>query len=105
MYVEQFQFVQRHGPEVVISTCKDGRYALLFSAMFGAFPGRSDMAQIYINALGGKHKGYEALEYPDNFDPGKLFPLGATRHKLETFRNDYIWNLTCSTWMRARGGT
>jgi hypothetical protein len=69
MYVEQFQLVQRHGPEVVIPICKDSRYALLFSAMFGAFPRKSDVAQIYIDALDGKHKKYEALEYTDIFDP------------------------------------
>ncbi|MGD0799604.1 MAG: hypothetical protein ABR910_17965, partial [Acidobacteriaceae bacterium] len=91
MYVEQFQFVQRHGPEVVIPTCNDSRYALLFSAMFGAFPEKSDLAQVYLNALDGKHKEYEALEYPDIFDTRKLFPLRVTRHKLETFRNSHSW--------------
>ncbi|WP_433966804.1 hypothetical protein [Tunturiibacter gelidiferens] len=65
MYVEQFQFVQRHGPEVVIPTCKDSRYALLFAAMFGAFPEKSDVAEVYVDALDAKHKEYEALEYPD----------------------------------------
>jgi hypothetical protein len=91
MYEEQFQFVQRHGPEVVIPTCKDSSYALLFSAMFGAFPKKSDVAQVYINALDGQRKEYEALEYPDIFAPGKLFPLRVTRHKLETFRNSHSW--------------
>lgn len=91
MYLDQFQFVQRHGPEVLIPTCKDSRYALLFSAMFGVFPERSDVAQVYIDALDGKHKEYSALEYPDIFDARKLFPLRVTRHKLETFRNSYSW--------------
>jgi hypothetical protein len=56
MYQERFQFVQRHGPEVVIPTCKDSRYALLFLVMFGAFPENSDVAQVYINALDGEYK-------------------------------------------------
>src|SRR5579875_2300094 len=51
-----FQFVQRHGPEVVIPTFKDSRYALLFLVMFGAFPENSDVAQVYINALDGEYK-------------------------------------------------
>jgi len=91
MYAEQFQFVQRHGPEVVIPSCKDSRYALLFSAMFGAFPETSDIAQIYIDALDGKREKYEALEYKDILDVKKLFPLRVTRHKLETFRNSHSW--------------
>ncbi len=91
LYIERFQFVQRHGPEVVIPTCRDNRYGLLFSAMFGAFPEKSDVAQAYISALDGKQKRYEAIEYPDIFDPQKLFPLRVTHHKLETFRNGHGW--------------
>jgi hypothetical protein len=41
MYEEQFQFEQRHVPEVVLTTCKDNRYSLLFAAMFGALPERA----------------------------------------------------------------
>ncbi|MDQ2773504.1 MAG: hypothetical protein M3Y57_01035 [Acidobacteriota bacterium] len=91
MYVEQFRFVQRHGPEVVVPARKDSRYGLLFSAMFGAFPKKSDVAQVYINSLDGKHKEYEALEYPEILDLRILFPLRVTRHKLETFRNSFGW--------------
>jgi len=91
MYEEQFQFVQRHGPEVVIPTCKDDRYVLLFSAMFGAFPAKSDVAQVYIDALDGKRKEYDPVAYPEIFHLRKLFPLRVTRHKLETYRNNYSW--------------
>ena len=83
MYEEQFQFVQRHGPEVIIPTCKDSSYSLLFSAMFGLLPEASSAAKIYINALDGKQKEYEPVEYPKIFDLRKLFPLRVTRHKLE----------------------
>ena len=105
MYVEQFQFVQRHGPEVVIPICKDSRYSLLFSAMFGAFPEKTDVARVYIDALDGKHKKYEALEYTDIFDPRKLFPLRVTRHKLETFRNSYSWQSHLFYMDESSGGT
>ena len=91
MYEEQFQFVQRHGPEVIIPTCKDSSYSLLFSAMFGALPEATSVAKIYMKALDGKRKEYEPIEYPKIFDLRKLFPLRVTQHKLETFRNSYGW--------------
>jgi|SRR5579862_2795722 len=89
MYEEQFQFVQRHGPEVLIPHSKDPRYALLFAAMFGTFPEKSDVGQTYINALDAKRKEFEPTEYPEIFNPKNLFPLRVTGHKLETYRNGY----------------
>jgi hypothetical protein len=92
LYQEKFQFVQRHGPEVVIPNCKDGRYSLLFSAMFGAFPDKSDVAEVYTKALDAKPKEYEPAEFPEVFNLQKLFPLRVTRHKLETFSNSHHWD-------------
>jgi hypothetical protein len=92
MYVDQFQFVQRHGPEVLIPVCKDPRYSLLFSAMFGSFPEKSDVGQTYIDALDATRKEFGPLEYPEIFNPKYLFPLRVTGHKLEAYRNSYSWD-------------
>lgn len=75
MYQERFQFVQRHGPEVVIPTCKDSRYALLFLVMFGAFPENSDVAQVYINALDGKYKSPQRSGFADLKNSSKICRL------------------------------
>ena len=94
MYEERFQFVQRHPPEVVIPACKDKRYRLLFAAMFGSLPAKgdvSDVGKIYVDALDGKRKNYDPVEFPGLFNPQCLFPLRVSRHRLETFRNSYSW--------------
>ena len=84
--------MQRHGLEVVLPVCKDRRYSLLFAAMFGALPAGSEVADIYEKALGGKRKEYMPLDYTQIFNERNLFPLRATRHKLETRRNSYSWD-------------
>jgi hypothetical protein len=94
MYIEQFRFVQRHPPKVVIPACKDKRFTLLFSAMFGYLPENgelSDTAKIYLDALDGARKEYEPTEYPDIFDRRNLFPLRVTRSQLETRGNSHNW--------------
>jgi hypothetical protein len=89
MYEERFQFLQRHPPEVVIPVCKDKRYSLLFSAMFGSLPDDSSLAKVYKNALDGKQKVYEAVSYSEVFSPNILFPLRVGRHKIDTRRNNH----------------
>lgn len=91
MYNEQFRFVQRHGPEVILPACKDRRYSLLFAAMFGALPEGSEVAQVYEKALDGKRKELEAVEYTQILDQRLLFPIRATCYRLETFRNSHSW--------------
>lgn len=94
MYREQFRFVQRHPPEVVIPTCKDKRFALLFSAMFGFLSEKGELAEtakIYLDALDGKRKEYEPTDFPDIFDMRQLFPIRVTRHKLDVHRNSHNW--------------
>lgn len=93
LYEEKFQFVQRHPPEVVIPSCKDKRFNLLFAAMFGSLPEKGELAEtasIYLHALDGKRKSYEPTEYPEIFQKS-LFPIRVTRHKLETYRNSHSW--------------
>jgi len=94
MYREQFRFVQRHPPKVVIPTCKDKRFALLFSAMFGYLPEKgelSDTAKIYLDALDGKREEYEPTAFIEIFDARYLFPMRVSRNKLETRRNSHNW--------------
>jgi hypothetical protein len=94
LYEERFQFVQRHPPEVIIPSCKDKRFDLLFAAMFGSLPEKGELAdasRIYIDALDGKRKVYESTEYPEIFQK-TLFPIRVTRHKLETYRNSFGWD-------------
>lgn len=94
LYDEQFRFVQRHGPEVVLPTCKDKKFTLLFAAMFGSLPEKGKLAgvaRVYIDALDGKRKEYDVAEFPEIFNLKNLFPLRVTRHKLETFQNEYSW--------------
>ncbi len=93
LYKERFQFVQRHPPDVVIPSCKDGRFDLLFAAMFGSLPEKGELAdtsRMFIDALDGKRRVYEPTEYPEIFQT-TLFPIRVTRHKLETYRNSHNW--------------
>ena len=92
LYRETFKFVQRHPPKVVIPTCTDKRYGLLFAAMFGTLPEKgqlSDVADIYLKALEGERKSFPATDYPTILAEHYYFPLRLTAHKLETYRNDF----------------
>jgi hypothetical protein len=87
LYAETFQFVQRHPQRVLLPSCTDKRFSLLFSAMFGSLPEKdslSDIATIYREALGGEPESFAAVDFPKVFEQRNLFPLRITRHKLST---------------------
>ena len=49
----------------------------------------SDVADIYLKTLDGKRKAVDAVDFPQLFDQKNLYPLRATRHELDTFRNSW----------------
>jgi hypothetical protein len=92
MYRTSFRFVQRHPPNVLIPSSTENKYDLLFAAAFGFLPESgvlADVADVYINALDGKRTAVNAIDFPQLFDQKNLYPLRATRHRLNTFRNSW----------------
>src|SRR6266852_8781591 len=92
LYRTSFRFVQRHPPSVLIPSSTEKRFSLLFAATFGSFPesgALSDVADIYLKALDGERKAVNAADFPQLFDQKNLYPLRATLHELETFRNSW----------------
>ncbi len=88
MYNETFRFVQRHPQKVIIPTCTDKKYALLFSAMFGSLPRKgelADVASVYLDAFEGERKAYAAADFPSILAEENIFPLRATRHKVTVY--------------------
>ena len=89
LYNETFRFVQRHPQNVIIPSCNDSKYALLFAAMFGTLPEKgplSDVAKVYIDALDGKRTSFDPLDYVKVFDRKYLYPLRVTAERLRTHR-------------------
>jgi hypothetical protein len=92
LYRTSFRFVQRHPPRVLIPSSTEKRFDLLFAATFGSLPesgALSDVADIYLKALDGKRKAVNAIDFPQLFDQKNVYPLRATRHELNTFRNSW----------------
>jgi len=92
LYRTSFRFVQRHPPSVLIPSSTEKRFGLLFAAAFGSLPesgALSDVADIYLKALDGERKAVNAADFPQLFDQKNLYPLRATLHELETFRNSW----------------
>ncbi len=92
MYRTSFRFVQRHPPNVLIPSSSEKRYELLFAATFGFLPESgilSEVADFYLKALDGKRKAVNGIAFSQLFDHKNLYPLRATCHKLDTFRNSW----------------
>jgi len=92
LYRTTFRFVQRHPPDVVIPSSTLKRFSLFFSATFGFLPESGplgDVANIYLKALDGKRIAIKPVEFPRFLDRKYLYPLRATHHKLDTFRNSW----------------
>src|SRR5215469_14998320 len=93
IFIEQRSgFVQRHPPDVVIPSSTLKRFSLFFSATFGFLPESGplgDVANIYLKALDGKRIAIKPVEFPRFLDRKYLYPLRATHHKLDTFRNSW----------------
>jgi len=91
LYRKEFRFVQRHPCEVIIPSPSENRFKLLFSATFGFLPESgplADVSNVFLEALDGKRIAMKAVEFPRLF--GRyLFPIRATRHEIETFRNSW----------------
>lgn len=89
LYNETFRFVQRHPQNVIIPSCNDSKYALLFAAMFGTLPEKgpfSDIAEVFIDELDGKRTSFDPLDYLKVFDRKNLYPLRVTAERLRTHR-------------------
>ncbi|HZQ20281.1 MAG TPA: hypothetical protein VFA90_16325 [Terriglobales bacterium] len=92
LYRTSFRFVQRHPPEVVIPSPSEKRFRLLFAATFGFLPESgplADVSDIFLKALEGKRTVIKAVEFPKLFDRKYYYPLHATNHELDTFRNSW----------------
>jgi hypothetical protein len=92
LYERTFRFVQRHPLDVIIPSPTDKRFRLLFAATFGFLPESgplADVSDIYLNALGGKRTAIQAVEFPKLFSQKYLYPLRATHHELDAFRNSW----------------
>ena len=92
LYDDTFRFVQRHPPIVIVPSCTDKRYSLLFAATYGSLPEKgelSDIAEVYLKALEGERKSFKPSDYPKLYDQKYLHPLRVTTHRLETFRNSW----------------
>ena len=92
LYRTTFRFVQRHPPEVVIPSPTEKRFRLLFAATFGFLPESgplADVSDIFLKALEGKRTVINAVEFPKLFGRKNYYPLHATNHELDTFRNNW----------------
>ncbi len=92
LYRTSFRFVQRHPPDVIIPSCADRRYQLLFAATFGFLPESgpvADISNIYLKMLDGKRTVIKAVKFPELFERKYLYPLRATHHELDTLRNSF----------------
>jgi len=92
LYRTTFRFVQRHPPEVVVPSTTDRRFNLLFAATFGFLPESgplADVSNIYLKALDGERTAIKAVEFPKLFSQKYYYPLRATHHELDTFRNSW----------------
>jgi hypothetical protein len=92
LYRTSFRFVQRHPPDVLIPSSIEKGFGLLFAATFGFLPETgelSDVADIYLKALDSKRKAVNAVDFPQLLSPNNLYPLRATHHELNTFRNSW----------------
>lgn len=92
LYRKEFRFVQRHPPEVIIPSSTDKKYNLLFAATFGFLPETGPLAgvsDIYLKALGGKRTAIKPVEFPNLLNQKYYYPLRATFHELDTFRNSW----------------
>ncbi|MGA7848397.1 MAG: hypothetical protein WCA13_04755 [Terriglobales bacterium] len=92
LYRTTFRFVQRHPPDVIIPSSIEKRYNLLFAATFGFLPEAgplADVSNVYVKALDGKRTVIKAVEFPKLFNHKYLYPLRATNHELDTFRNSW----------------
>jgi hypothetical protein len=92
LYRTAFRFVQRHPPDVVIPSPTEKRFRLLFAATFGSLPDSgplADVSDIFLKALEGKRTVIKAVEFPELFGRKYYYPLHATNHELDTFRNSW----------------
>jgi hypothetical protein len=92
LYRTAFRFVQRHPPEVVIPSPTEKRFRLLFAATFGFLPESgplADVSDIFLKALDGKRTTIKAVEFPKLLGHKYYYPLQATNHELDTFRNSW----------------
>jgi hypothetical protein len=92
LYQKTFRFVQRHPPEVIIPSCSDPRYDLLFAALFGNLPEVgpvSDCAAHFLKGLDGKRKAFAPSEYTSLLNRKYLYPLNVAAHELQTKRNSW----------------
>jgi hypothetical protein len=79
LYRESYRFVQRHAPEVLIPSSKDRDFKLFFAATFGFLPESgelSDVANVYLKALGGERKAIRAYRFPTSFQPEVCLSAG-----------------------------
>jgi len=49
----------------------------------------ADVSNIYLKALNGKRTAIKAVEFPKLFGHKYYYPLRATHHELDTFRNSW----------------
>jgi hypothetical protein len=92
LYDETFRFVQRHPPRVVIPSCSDPRFDLLFAATFGEFPDKgvfADCVEHYKSALDAKPEAIAATDFPQLFQQEFLYPLRVGTHELTTARQSW----------------
>lgn len=93
LYEKQFMFLRRHPPKVIVPRCKDERYRMLFTMLFGAFEGTgntSDFTRHFHDALGGETEVLEPEQFPDVFKNKSVFPLRVTAYELGTTRQSWL---------------
>jgi hypothetical protein len=106
LYRTTFRFVQRHAPEVVIPSSTDKKFNLLFAATFGFLPESgplADVSNIYLKALDGKRTAFKPVEFPKLFSQTYYYPLRATNHELDTFRNS--WSIDSKLFFMDEGSS
>ena len=92
LYRKEFRFVQRHPHEVIIPSPQEKRFKLLFAATFGFLPESgplADVSDIFVKALDAKPLKTKAVDFPKLFNRKYFYPLHATHHELDTFRNSW----------------
>lgn len=87
LYEEQFQFVLRHPPKVIIPKATDPRFSALTAAVFGEFP-TSDrlkfLAESYVRLLDAKGAEVTAANLLTLFSRETIYPLRIGSSFLDT---------------------
>jgi hypothetical protein len=92
LYKEEFRFVQRHPPKVIVPNPTDKKYGPLFAAAFGEFPEIGALAerkQHLLEALDAKEDGVEPEALHGLFTQNTLYPLRANAYRLSTRRSGW----------------